>query len=163
MEFYSRSNYPKTIPAPECSKFIDTFALEIDKTTGKKELKKSGKTNVYEKIQKSKDATLIYNIIERYQNGDISALEQKQGVYGDFTNLPTTLAEAQQILINAEKTFMSLPLEERQKYNHSVSEFLAEVTKPKPTEQTTTNYEQIIAQQQAEIEKLKTEQQGGNA
>lgn len=161
MEFYSRSNYPETIDCPECSKFVDTFSLEIDKATGKKELKKTGKTNLYDKIQKSLNETLIYNILDRYQNGDVQALQQRVGQYGDFSELPKTLAEAQQVLINAEKTFMALPLEERKKYNHNVSEFLAEMAKPKVIEkiEDVPNYQEIIAQQQKEIEQLK---QGGN-
>ena len=158
MEFYARNKYPETIACPECSKFVDTFSLEIDKATGKKELKKTGKTNLYEKIQKSKEETLIYNILDRYQNGDTQVIEKHKGVYGDFTNMPKTLAEAQQILINAEKTFMQLPLEERKKYNHNISEFLAEISKVKIEEIKTPTNQEIIEQQQKQIEELK---QGG--
>ena len=125
MTFYSRNNRPKTIPAPKCEKIIPTFSLEIDTKTGKKELKQTGKTNIYDKIQASKEQTLVYNILERFNAGDTSVLNKVQGMYGDFTNVPKTLAEAQQQLINAENLFMSLPLDMRKEINHSSSEFLA--------------------------------------
>lgn len=125
MEYYSRARKPQTIAAPKCEKIIPTFSLEINTKTGKKELKQTGKTNIYEKIQASKEQTMIYNILERYNAGDIEVLNKVQGMYGDFTNVPKTLAEAQQQLINAENLFMSLPLEMRKEFNHSTSEFLA--------------------------------------
>ena len=125
MEYYSRANRPATIPAPKCEKIIPTFSIEINSKTGKKELKQTGKTNIYDKIQASKEQTLIYNILERFSAGDTNVLNKVQGAYGDFTNVPKTLAEAQQQLINAENIFMSMPLEIRKEFNHSTSEFLA--------------------------------------
>lgn len=129
MEFYSRTKKPATIPAPQCSKFSPTFSLKINKNNGKKELVKTGETNTYEKIQAGKEQTLVYNILDRYNKGEIEVLNQTQGAYGDFTNMPTSLAEAQQRLIDAEKTFESLPLEVRREFNHSTTEFLSSIAK----------------------------------
>ena len=126
--FYSRSNRPKTIPQPKCEENIPTFSIQINKSTGKKELVETGKTNLYQKIQASKDATLIYNIIDRYNAGDESVLSKTIGSYGNFTKMPTTLVEAQQKLIDAERTFEQLPITIREKYNNSYTEFLADVT-----------------------------------
>ncbi len=126
--FYSRSNRPKTIPQPKCEENVPTFSLQINKANGKKELVESGKTNLYEKIQASKDATLIYNIIDRYNAGDESVLNKAVGSYGNFTQMPSTLVEAQQKLIDAERTFEQLPITIREKYNNSYTEFLADIT-----------------------------------
>lgn len=126
--FYSRNNRPKTIPQPECQETIPTFSLQINKSTGKKELVESGKTNLYEKIQASKDATLVYNIIDRYNAGDESVFNKAVGSYGNFTQMPSTLVEAQQKLIDAERTFEQLPITIREKYNNSYTEFLADIT-----------------------------------
>lgn len=128
MQFYSRFNRPETIPAPACSKLIPVFEIKIDKQTGRKELKQTGKTNVYEKIQASKENTLIYNILEKYQNGDISVLQKARGVFGDFTNMPKTLAEAQQSMLDAENLFNKLPNEIKREFSNSTSEFLASMT-----------------------------------
>lgn len=127
MDFYSRTRRPQTIAYPESKKIKATFSLKIDKTTGKKELQKTGATNIYDKIQAAKDETLIYNILEKYNAGDNQALNKVKGVYGDFTNMPSTLAEAQQRLIDAENTFKSLPLEIRREFNMSTTEFLASI------------------------------------
>lgn len=125
MEFYSRSNYPQTIPHPKSKKIVDTYSIEINKETGKKELKATGKTNIYEFIQKSLDDTLVYNILKKFEAGDLDALNRAVGAYGDFTNAPRSLAEAQQLIINAEKEFNKLPLDVRKEFNYSASEFLA--------------------------------------
>ena len=125
MEFYSLTNKPPRMPYPKSEKIVDTYSLKIDKTTGKKELKVSGKTDIYEKIQESKDGTLLYNILERYTAGDIEVLNKRQGMYGDVTNLPTNLAEAQQLIIEAENTFKNLPIDIRREFNHSITEFMA--------------------------------------
>lgn len=123
MEFYSRTNLPATIAQPKCEKIIPTYGRKVG-DDGKVKVVETGKTNIYEKIQVSKDETLVYNILDRFNAGDINALNQRKGSYGDFTNAPKTLAEAQQTLINAENYFYSLPLEVRKEFNHSVSEFL---------------------------------------
>ena len=123
MEFYSRTNKPATIAQPKCEKVVPTYGKKV-MDDGTVQVVETGKTNIYEKIQASKDETLVYNILERFNAGDISALQQRKGQYGDFTDMPKTLVEAQQTLIDAENYFYSLPLEVRKEFNHSVSEFL---------------------------------------
>ena len=125
MEFYSLTNKPPRMPYPKSNKIVNTYSLKIDKATGKKELKATGKTDIYEKIQESKESTLLYNILEKYTAGDTSVLDKKQGMYGDVTELPTNLAEAQQLIIEAENTFKKLPIDIRREFNHSVTEFMA--------------------------------------
>lgn len=124
MEFYSRSKLPPKPYAPSGEQIVPTYGLKINKD-GKQELVKNGQTNVYEKIQASREASLIYNVIERYQNGDIEALNQMQGQFGDFTEMPENLAEAQQMIINAEEAFNKMPTEFRKEFNHNPMEFMA--------------------------------------
>lgn len=131
MEFYSRTNRPTAIPCPKCSKIVPTYSLQINKDTGKKELKETGKTNVYELIQASKEETMVYNILKRFESGDLDALNKTKGIYGDFTSMPRTLAEAQQLVIDTEKQFNELPIEIRREFNMSASEYLASLTNGK--------------------------------
>ena len=133
MEFFSRVNKPATIAQPKCEKIVPTYGKEIDKD-GKVHIVETGKTNLYEKIQACKDDTLIYNILDRFAAGDISVLQKNQGVYADLTDMPKTLAEAQQSLITAENIFNNLPLEVRAEFNHSFSEFLASASAGKLAE-----------------------------
>lgn len=122
-EFYSRNNLPTTIAQPKCNKIVNEYKKEIQ-DNGSVKAVVSGKTNIYEKIQASKNECLVYNILDRFKAGDTSVLNARQGGYGDFTDAPKTLAESQQRLIDAENYFNTLPLEVRKEFNHSVVDFL---------------------------------------
>lgn len=177
---YSRYNRPPTVPAPKCSKFQPTFGLEVNKKTGKTELVKTGETNFYDKIQAAKESTMIYNILDRFES-NMSADEAaeilceegkmtKQGNYGDFTELPTSLQEMQQLMIDAENHFNSLPLDERQKYNHNLGEYLAELNNSltkiekiqQVEEQPKADYTEMLKKQEEAINELKNKIEGAN-
>lgn len=107
-----------------------TYKMHVDED-GKRELRKSGEYNLYAEIQSYKDSVSIDVILSRFMNGDESALSRAQGIYGDFTEMPKTLAELQQRVIDAEDLFNSLPLEIRKEYNFSPSEFFAQLDSEK--------------------------------
>ncbi len=108
----------------------DTYKMHVDEN-GKRELKKSGEYNLYADIQSYKDSVSIDYILSRFINGDETALSRVQGIYGDFTQMPKTMAELQQRVIDAEHLFDSLPLDIRAQYNHSASEFFAQLDSDK--------------------------------
>lgn len=107
-----------------------TFKMHVDEN-GKRELRKNGEYNLYAEIQSYKDSVSIDYILTRFMNGDDSALSRAQGIYGDFSQMPSTLAELQQRVIDAEDLFNSLPLDIRAQYNHSASEFFAQLDSEK--------------------------------
>ncbi len=117
----------KTVPG---SGMKDTYKMHVD-ADGKRELKKSGEYNLYADIQSYKDSVSIDYILTRFVNGDETALSRVQGIYGDFTQMPTTMAELQQRVIDAEHLFNNLPLDIREKYNFSASEFFAQLDSDK--------------------------------
>lgn len=90
------------------------------------DLEQTGQENLYDYIQSHKDSVDIHKILQRFENGDVNALAKVQGMYGDFTEVPRTYAEALNAVISAEQTFSSLPVEIRAKFNHSFSQFLAQ-------------------------------------
>lgn len=160
MEFYSRSNYPKTIPAPTCEAIIPEFALETDSKGRTNLVKQKIGTNIYDKIQAAKDSTMIDNIIKRFYEGDTTILQKMQGQFGNFTNMPTTLAEAQQKIIDAEEFFNKQPIEFKQKFGMDPRQFLAAagngmLKKMLGIEEKITTSEEIIKQLQEENAKLK--------
>lgn len=108
----------------------DTYKMHVDED-GKRELRKSGKYNLYADIQSYKDSVSIDYILSRFVNGDETALSRAQGIYGDFTEMPKTMAELQQRIIDAEDLFYQLPLDIRAQYNHSPSEFYAQLDSEK--------------------------------
>ena len=117
----------KTTPG---SGMKDTYKMHVD-ADGKRELKKSGEYNLYADIQSYKDSVSIDYILTRFVNGDETALSRVQGIYGDFTQMPTTMAELQQRVIDAEHLFNNLPLDIREQYNFSASEFFAQLDSDK--------------------------------
>ena len=124
MKFYSRTEYPKTIPTPSGEKIEDEFGLRFDKELERNIVAVVGKRNVYERTQAGKEGALLSTLIQRYASGDMSALEQRQGTFADLTQFPTTLAEAQQQMIDAERIFYDLPVEVRREFDHVPSLFL---------------------------------------
>ena len=114
------------VPSVPGSGMKPTYKMHVD-DDGKRELRKSGEYNLYAEIQSYKDSVSIDYILARFVNGDETALSRAQGIYGDFTGMPTTMAELQQRIIDAEDLFYQLPLDIRGQYNHSPSEFYAQL------------------------------------
>lgn len=93
-------------------------------------LKETGKHDLYAEIQSHRDSVDIHVLLARYRNGDAEALQRVQGVYGDFTQMPTTFAEALNTLIAAEQCFQSLPVEVRSRFGHDLNRFIASMDSP---------------------------------
>ncbi len=103
-----------------------TYKMRVHED-GKRELEKVGRIDLYAQIQSHKDSCDINYILERFARGDESALSKIQGVYGDFTQMPTNLAELQQRVVDAEALFYNLPVDVRAEFNHSPSEFYSAI------------------------------------
>lgn len=86
--------------------------------TGEIKLVPIGKESISEKINSYKPYTDINYIISRLNAGDTSVVRDG-AMYGDFTKQPKTLADALQVIINAEKSFNELPLDVRNKFDNS--------------------------------------------
>ena len=106
-----------------------TYAGHYDEK-GRVVLEESGRENIYDFIQSHAESCDIHVLMKRYQNGDIDALSQKQGFYGDFLDFPKTYAEALNHMNEMERQFMALPVETREKFGNSFTEFLAASAEP---------------------------------
>lgn len=106
------------------NRFHDTYSISLD-TSGRRFLKKKGCIDVYAEIQSHADSVDIHKIIDRFNNGDLSVLDNGTGYYCDITQMPKTYAEMIQRLQDAESYFRSLPVDVRAKFNHDVSQFLS--------------------------------------
>lgn len=125
MRFFTRSCAPERIPSPRGTLTVPEYQLRYVK--GREQLVKIGEKPLAEAIKAASDGISIADKLARWRHGDESALGTPGGSYGDFTQLPKTLAEAQQFAINAQSTFESLPLEVRSTYGHNLGDFLAAV------------------------------------
>lgn len=80
-------------------------------------LVESGRESIKDKINSFREQTDIAYILKRLQLGDTSVL-RSDGVYGDFTQMPKTFAEAMQLQIDGERQFMKLPLDVRNEFDN---------------------------------------------
>lgn len=66
-------------------------------------------------------------ILSRLKFGDVSVLNGKQGVYGDFTVFPKTYAEMLQLVQSGEDAFDSLPLDVRASFDNDINKWFATI------------------------------------
>lgn len=95
---------------------------------GRRELIPDKKVAVWDLIQSHKEECEIENIIRRAVEGDAYALNAKEGIYADITNCPSTIAEAQQFIINAKEDFEKLPKDIKQKFEYNPEIYVAEMS-----------------------------------
>lgn len=123
--FYSLLNRPDAVP----QSFGDGTdpVHEVQLVDGVNSLVEVGRTSLFDYVQASKEDTLIYNILARYERGDESVLNKSPGVYADVVGMPTNLAEAKASIIRFENIFENLSAEDKAKFNNNVNEFLEAV------------------------------------
>lgn len=90
------------------------------------QLVESGKEDIQQYIDSFRDLTDMTYILQRMAAGDTSVLNQKEPMFGDFTNMPQTYAEALQLVIDREAQFMKLPLEVRNKFDNDFRKWFAQ-------------------------------------
>lgn len=93
---------------------------------GSVHLVESGKENSDDIIQSFADSCDLNVIIQRFLNGDLTALNKTVGTYGDFTGMPKTYAEALQMKIDSERLFDSLPVEYKRKFDNDSNKFFVQ-------------------------------------
>ncbi len=101
-----------------------TYAGHYD-DKGRVVLEESGRENIYDQIQSFAESCDIHVLMNRYLNGDVSALSKAQGQFLDVTDFPKTYAEMLNFVNDMEKQFMSLPAQVRSEFGNSFSEYLA--------------------------------------
>lgn len=119
----------KSVPYPETTSIVTDYQLSLA-LDGKEVLVPVGEHDIYPEIQSHAKSVDINEIILRHQRGDIDVLAQRAGMYGDFTNMPTSYAELYQSVLDAQAYFDSLPLDIRQKFDHSFSKFFTSIGTP---------------------------------
>lgn len=129
MEFSTQYDARDRVSTNPGSRIRVTYGGRYDEK-GRVVLEETGRENLYEQIQSYADSCDIHVLMQRYRNGDVSALSQVQGFYGDVLDFPKTYAEALNHMNEMERAFMSLPPDVRSKFGNSFSEFLAASGEP---------------------------------
>ncbi len=78
---------------------------------------------IQDKIEACKEQTLIYNILNSFDDGTL--LNKAQGVYADLSAMPDNIHEAYQSVRDARMIFNGLSDDIRQRFNNSFDEFIA--------------------------------------
>lgn len=139
--------------APSGEKFEMRHTAHMD-AEGRRYLKPDKRVEIYELIQSHAEECDINNIINRALNGDPFALNKKIGNYMDLTEMPKTLAEAQQIVINLKEGFDKLPAEVRAKFENNAEMYVASYGTDTWAEKV--GWKETLAQKEAK-EKIKAE------
>lgn len=81
-------------------------------------------------IQSFKESCLIENILKRYTNGDKMALEAAQGFYGDVSEMPTSMQQVLQMVIDGQNLFNALPVETKQAFDNDFNKWFVQTGQP---------------------------------
>lgn len=125
MIFRTAYNRPETIPAETGDGTEAIFKFEVNEDGEKVLVEQPEREDIYEGIQEALDGTLIENIVRRSQMGDDTVLNKLIGNFYDATIMPGNLAEAQNMILQAEQNFDLLPLDLRRKFDFSVEKFIS--------------------------------------
>lgn len=124
MKFRTQYDQRERVPANAGTREHILYTTQFDEQ-GNHTLVESGKENLYDYIQSHKESVDIHVIMERFARGDVQALQRRQAMFGDFTELPTTYAGMLNAIQLGEQHFMSLPLEVRQRFDNNFAKWLA--------------------------------------
>lgn len=127
-KFFSLTSGRKPVAVPLGDKEVTEYHYEVDKDTGERKLVENElKFNWYQKIQEARVGTSMQEILSRYANGDDSVIGKIEKSYQDFTSAPRTLAEAYQMISNAERDFKTLPSDVKELFNNDVQQFMSSI------------------------------------
>lgn len=128
-KFYTQFNRPARVIANPGNPIKTLYGPKFDKN-GVMHLVETGKHNLYDEIQSHADSVDIHVLLQRFAQGDVGVFSRVQGAYGDFTQMPSTFAEALNVMIAAEQYFNGLPVDVRAKFGHDFHQFVASMDSP---------------------------------
>lgn len=159
-KIYSYFDTPEIIPNNPGNEIEPIFELKVN-DKGERELVKVGETNIREKIQQYKDECDIGQILARAAI-DPTVLNQREVFYADVTEMPKSLAEAQNMIVTIKKEFDTMPPEERAKFDYSVEKYIAEFGSKEWAEKVgATQEETKIIKEEVKATEPQKEQKGG--
>lgn len=141
--------------APTGAKTETRHRASID-LNGRRQLIRDKEVAIYDLIQSHREECEIENIIRRAVEGDYNALNAVNGVFEDITNCPSSIAEAQQYIINAKNEFEKLPKEIKAKFEYNPEVYIAELNNNPESWLEKTGFADEIKIHRAEAEKRAT-------
>lgn len=108
--------------SPPGDEYSPVYAEDVD-DRGVACIVKVSEEKIQDKIEACKEQTLIYNILNSFDDGTL--LNKAQGVYADLSAMPDNIHDAYQSVRDARMIFNGLSDDIRQRFNNSFDEFIA--------------------------------------
>lgn len=121
-KFYSFSEPRPVEVNPAGDSVVQEYELEYS-PQGVPHLVPTGTYDLYEVIQSFRDECDLGKIFQRYANGDVMALNKRQGVYADISAMPQDIFSAASLLERVEVIYNELDESTRQRVG-SFEDFL---------------------------------------
>lgn len=122
-KFYSFSEPRPVEINPSGDSVVQEYELELS-PQGVPHLVPTGTYDLYEVIQSFRDECDLGKIFQRYANGDVMALNKRQGVYADISEMPQDIFAAANLLDRVEAIYDGLSEDLRSRVG-SFKDFLA--------------------------------------
>lgn len=106
-KFYSFSETRPVDVNPSGDSVVQEYELEYS-PQGVPHLVPTGTYDLYEVIQSFRDECDLGKIFQRYANGDVMALNKRQGVYADISEMPQDVFAAAKLLDRVEAIYDGL-------------------------------------------------------
>lgn len=108
--------------SPAGDEYSPVYAEDVDQR-GVACIVKISEEKIQDKIEACKEQTLIYNILNSFDDGTL--LNKAQGVYADLSAMPDNIHDAYKSVRDARMIFNGLSDDIRQRFNNSFDEFIA--------------------------------------
>lgn len=129
MKFRNKYVHSPVSPSNCGSRLHNDYKMKVF-DDGSRDLVVVGQIDIYEMIQSHKDSVDLKLTLERYARGDESAINRRQAFFGDFTHMPTSLAELSQRILDAEDLFNTLDVDARRAFDFDAGRFFASIGTP---------------------------------
>lgn len=123
-KFYSFSDPRPVEVNPSGDSVVQDYELEYS-PQGVPHLVPTGTYDLYDVIQSFRDECDLGKIFQRYANGDVMALNKRQGVYADISEMPQDIFTAANLLDRVEGIYNGLSEDLRSRVG-SFEDFLAD-------------------------------------
>lgn len=100
------------------SEELTTYTLKDDFT-----LQETGVKNIQDEIRSHRASVELATLLQRYAQGDETALNKKPGFFADVSDLPESLIEWNDSFRTANDQFNKLPADIRAAFNNNAAEF----------------------------------------
>lgn len=126
--FYSRSHRPTTV-LNDGGLPYEIVYKEVT-TCDNPHLEPTGKRDTFGLIQAERDGVDLKHLIQRFSQGDVTALDRARGFYADISSMPSNVFEAAAQVEHAKYVFDGLSADMKAEFGGSFSRFLAAAAEP---------------------------------